>query len=135
MGVFLFATAIVGTIGTFIIGAVLGDYEKEFKSQQHKGWLLALNTAGPCLISAILFWIASIHYGRFKQNIEAEKEEAEVKASQFNFSDVQSLQHYGVVRPKRHTNDAFTFVSTREFRVVREQSSSLQPVKKRPIIA
>ena len=53
---------------------------------------MAVNTAGPCLISTVLFYIASIHYARFKQNLEAEKEEAEVKASNFNFSDVNSVQ-------------------------------------------
>ena len=64
MGVFLFATAIVGTIGTYIIGVVIDDFH--ISSQQKQGWLIAVNTAGPCLVSTILFWVASIHYAKFK---------------------------------------------------------------------
>ena len=94
-----------------------------------------MNTAGPCLVSTILFWVASIHYAKFKQNLEVEKEDAEAKASQYNFSDVNSTQQYGVIRPKKYSQDAFTFVPERDFKVVRQSSSSIQPKKSRPIIA
>ena len=60
IGVFLFATAIFGTIGTLLIGAIINDFH--ISSQERKGWLLAVNTAVPCFISAVLFYMASIHY-------------------------------------------------------------------------
>lgn len=79
MGVFLFATAIFGTIGTLIIGVIIDDFH--ITSQSRKGWLLAVNTALPCLCSSILFYVASHHYAKFRKNLEEENEEVEVKAS------------------------------------------------------
>jgi len=72
------------------------------------------------VVSAILFYIASIHYARFKSQLEVEKEDAEVKASNYNFSDANSVQRYGQLKPKHSGSDAYMFVSSRNFRVVRE---------------
>ena len=79
MGVFLFATAIFGTIGTLVIGVLVQDFH--IVSQEKKGWLLTVNTAIPCLIAALFFYISSIHYAEFRRNLEVEKEEAQDKAS------------------------------------------------------
>ena len=65
IGVFLFATAIFGTIGTLLIGAIEKDFH--ISSQERKGWLLAVNTAVPCFVSAILFYMASIHYAEHRR--------------------------------------------------------------------
>ena len=67
MGIFLFATAIFGTIGSFVIGALIQDFH--ISSQQRKGWLLAVNTAIPCIFSAIFFYISSIHYEEFRRTL------------------------------------------------------------------
>ncbi len=65
MGVFLFATAIFGTIGTLLIGIIVDDFH--ISAQDKKGWLLTVNTAVPCVFSAIFFYIASIHYEKFRK--------------------------------------------------------------------
>lgn len=63
--------------------------------QKTKGIIIALNTAIPCALAAVLFYVASIHYGRFKQKLEMEKEEANIKASNLDFSDQKSVLSYG----------------------------------------
>ena len=100
IGVFLFATAIFGTIGTLVIGAIINDFH--ISSQERKGWLLAANTAIPCLISAFLFYMASIHYEEHRRQLEAEKEDAQTKASNYNFkSDNGSVLGYGQFKQKQ----------------------------------
>jgi len=105
MGVFLFATAIFGTIGSLVIGVIIDDFH--IKSQTYKGEIIAINTALPCLISALLFYIAKSHYADFRRQVEIEKEEASVKASQYNFEDSQSVQQYGYF--KRSDSDNSTY--------------------------
>lgn len=93
MGVFLFATAIFGTIGSALIGFVFQDFH--ITTQQNKGYIIAFNTAFPCLVSAILFYISKSHYAEFRRNLEIAKENATVKASSYKFDDSQSVQNYG----------------------------------------
>ena len=58
-----------------------------------KGKLLAINTAVPSLIAAVLFYISGIYYGRVKRELEMEKEDAMTKASQYKFEkdDAESV--------------------------------------------
>ena len=67
MGVFLSCTGVFGTLGTLLIGAIVDDYH--ISAQDKKGWLLTVNTALPCLFSAIFFYISSIHYAEYRRNL------------------------------------------------------------------
>ena len=43
-----------------------------------------------------MFYIASNHYAKFRKDLEQDNEEAEVKASQYNFDDDgNSVKNYG----------------------------------------
>ena len=79
MGVFLFATAIFGTIGSLVMGAMIDDFH--ISAQNKKGWLLTLNTSLPSFLAAICFYVSSIYYAEFRKNISEEKEVAIGKAS------------------------------------------------------
>ena len=81
MGVFLGTTAIFGTIGSLIIGIIIDDFN--ISSQEKKGWLIAINTAIPCLFAAFFFYISSIHYAEYRATLVQEKAEAEDKASAY----------------------------------------------------
>ena len=65
MAVFLFATAISGTIGTFVVGKVIDSLEEE--TQKSKGYIIALNTGIPCVLAAIMFFITSFYYEKHMQ--------------------------------------------------------------------
>ena len=54
-----------------------------FDDQTDKGKLIAINTAAPCAVAAVLFWISGNFYARHKRDMEIEKEDAMAKASQY----------------------------------------------------
>ena len=63
---------------------------------------MAVNTAVPCFISAICFFKASVHYAEHRRLLEAEKEDAQDKASNYNFkSDNGSVLGYGQFKQKK----------------------------------
>ena len=97
MGVFFFATAIFGTIGTFVIGWLVEDFH--IQSQERKGWLLTVNTALPCLASSILFYVSAGYYERFRNSLEMDREEAQTKASNYMFEEGGSVGDYGYFAP------------------------------------
>ena len=130
MGVFLFSTAIVGTIGTAIVGVVISGVT----DQKKEGLIIALNTAIPCILAAFTFWISSIHYGRFKEQLEKEKDDAQAKASNLDISDVKTVLSYGHFKRTDSMRNAFEFRLEKELRVTRDYSSSVQPIKKRPLL-
>lgn len=126
MGVFLFATAIFGTVGTLVIGTIVEDFH--IQSQAKKGWLIALNTAVPCLISSILFYISSIHFLKFKQKVQEDKTEALAKASNYVFSETASVQNYGHFYPKKDRSpgsisNEYEFKSGTDFTVVKKSQA------------
>lgn len=129
MGVFLFATAIFGTIGSLVIGTIIDDFH--IQSQEYKGYLLAVNTALPCAIGAFFFWISSIHYEKFRRQIEDEKIEAQTKASNFNWDDAQSVSNYGHFKPKFSDDNRgggsidYLFEARTEFTVIRAAAGSV----------
>ena len=72
MGVFLSCTGVFGTLGTLAIGAIVDDFH--ISHQDRKGWLLTVNTAGPCLIAAVFFYISSFYYAEYRANLVDEKD-------------------------------------------------------------
>ena len=50
-------------------------------SQEDKGKLLAINTAVPCAIASLFFFISGNYYAKHKKELEVEKEDALTKAS------------------------------------------------------
>ena len=102
MAVFLCATAMFGSLGIFLVGQLQAEIDVE--TQEGKGRLLAANTAIPCLIASVFFYIAGIFYGQVKREIEMEKEDALTKASHFNFErdDKDSVQSYGAFQFDEH---------------------------------
>ena len=63
---------------------------------------MAVNTAIPCFISAICFFKASGHYAEHRRKLEVVKDDAQTKASNFNFkSDNGSVLGYGQFKQKQ----------------------------------
>ena len=79
--------------------------------------------------------MSKFHYVEFKRQLEIEKEDATVKASQYNFDDAQSVQNYGYFMANKDRNNSYTYVNTADFRVARQAASSIQPKKNRPLVA
>lgn len=77
------------------------------ESQEDKGKLLAVNTAVPCAIAAVLFFISGNFYAQHKKEMELEKEDAMTKASQFKFTkeDGDSVMSYGHFEYNQVTKD------------------------------
>ena len=61
---FLCATAMFGSLGIFVVGQL--EKTMNIDTQEQKGKLIAANTAIPCLIASICFYISGIYYGRVK---------------------------------------------------------------------
>ena len=99
-----------------------------------------MNTAGPCLISAVLFYISSIHWLEFKSNRDAEYVEAKTKASNYDFSDTASVQNYGHFKATKKAGEnmlgktEYKFKAGPDFTVVRETASTLGVKKSAPIM-
>ena len=81
MGVFLFATSLTGTAATLIVGVM--DTKYHVKEQIGKGKVIWLNTALPCVLAMVFFYISGIYYDRFRRNLAKEVEDVQEKASQF----------------------------------------------------
>ena len=81
MGVFLFATSLTGTAATLVVGVM--DTKYHVKEQIGKGKVIWLNTALPCVLAMVFFYISGIYYDRFRRNLAKEVEEVQEKASQF----------------------------------------------------
>ena len=84
-------------------------------------------------MSAFFFYKSSIYYEKYRQELNTEKNEAQAKASNYNFEDSISVQEYGKFMPKDSVGTSYTYVKGVEFRVVRDASSSIQPKKSRPL--
>ena len=129
MAVFLCATAMFGSIGIQIVGQIQIDMKIE--TQADKGKLLAINTALPCLIASVFFYISGIYYGRVKREMEIQKEDAMTKASQFQFTkdDKESVQSYGQFQ-YNEVEKVYRFEKGVGFSFQRQVSSSVQPVSR-----
>ena len=130
MGVFLFATSLSGTAATLIVGVL--DTDLHVKKQLGKGKVIWLNTALPCILAMVFFYISGIYYDRFRRNLAKEVEEVQEKASQFKFdSRSESVQQYGQFEFLQ-TDSSYAFNKIDRFTVVRSAAQSMQ-AQKRPM--
>ena len=130
MGVFLFATSLSGTAATLIVGVL--DTDLHVKKQFGKGKVIWLNTALPCILAMVFFYISGIYYDRFRRNLAKEVEEVQEKASQFKFdSRSESVQQYGQFEFLQ-TDSSYAFNKIDRFTVVRSAAQSMQ-AQKRPM--
>ena len=70
MGVFLFATSLSGTAATLVVGVMNTDFH--VSEQIGKGKVIWLNTALPCILSMVFFYISGIYYDRFRKSLTKE---------------------------------------------------------------
>ena len=77
------------------------------ESQVDKGRLLAINTAAPCAVAAVFFFISGNYYAQFKKAMEAERDDAMTKASNYKFTkeDGDSVMSYGHFEFNQVTKD------------------------------
>jgi hypothetical protein len=122
MAVFLFATAISGSIGSFLVGDLL-NRDKDI-SQEDIGFILALNTSIPCLAAAVFFFLVQFPYMRMMESTQQEVGVAVEKASTYTFEGrAISMQSYGQFR-MGGDGKTFLFEGRKDMSVVRDRKQA-----------
>ena len=77
IGMFLFSTNIVSTVGLTVVGQFFDSAKTNIvdleELQKRYGLILCLNTAIPCLLASFCFYMSGKYYAEFKEKDEAEK--------------------------------------------------------------
>ena len=76
VGIFAFSTTMSGTFVVWLDAKLISLMDSNGDSLFHIGTVITLTTSLPCLIAAICFWRAGIHYEQFKLDEEKKVDDA-----------------------------------------------------------
>ena len=92
---------------------------------------MTLNTALPCLVSAIFFYASAGYYEKFRESLVADKDDAQAKASNCQFEGSDSVGDYGYFSNTRRVKGAHNSTEGGSYRFVRRQTFGVYEIKGR----